>query len=255
MCVFTVASDTNRAAAISSFDSPATRCARTSASRAVNPSGRARQRRLRAFRRPGRPRHREPVPAVQRVEQPSLHRRVELRVPGRHVGDGAQDLLGAGVLGQEAAGARLQRGEHPGVVGVRGQHDDGGLGPQPPEPLGRLDPVAPGHVQVHQDDVRPQLQRLPDGVVAVDRGADDGDPGQQAQQRHQPFPHDLLVVGDEDLDIRAFPFLRVHPHPTRSRGRTRLVGRHSATRNPSPVGPAVSVPPSNSARSRIPVSP
>ncbi len=38
ICVFTVASDTNRAAAISAFDSPAAMCASTSASRGVSPS-------------------------------------------------------------------------------------------------------------------------------------------------------------------------------------------------------------------------
>jgi hypothetical protein len=110
MWVFTVASDTNRAAAISAFDSP----------------------------------------AAQRLEQPALHGRVELRVAGRHVGDRAQDLVRARVLGQEAAGAGRERGEDPGVVGVRGQHDDQGVRPQAAQPLGGLDAVAARHVQVHQ---------------------------------------------------------------------------------------------------------
>src|ERR1700722_8872181 len=114
MWVFTVASDTYRAAAISALDSPAAMCTSTSASRGVSPSGASvpPASRPSPASRPGAPGgpvgvgHREPVTAVQRVKQPSLDGRVELRVPRRHVGNGAQDLIGAGVLGQETAGAR-----------------------------------------------------------------------------------------------------------------------------------------------------
>src|SRR6185312_13543415 len=106
---------------------------------------------------------------------------------------------------------------------------------------------------------------------AVGRGTDDDDPGQQADQRDQPLPDDLLVIGDQHPDIRA--------HRASARGTTGAcgamvacgvtgasrvtrpgvaagpVGSPSRTWKPWSVGPAVSLPPSSSARSRIPVSP
>jgi hypothetical protein len=59
------------------------------------------------------------------------------------------DLVGVGILEQEAGCARPQ-GSVDEVVGVKGRQDDhlrrftGGL-----EPLGRLDPVHDGHANVH----------------------------------------------------------------------------------------------------------
>ena len=78
----------------------------------------------------------------------------------------------------------------------------------------------------------------PDGVLAVDRRAHDLHVGQQGEQGRQALPDDRLVIGDQ--------------HPG---GRPGHAGSHSRTRNRSPVAPAVSSPPSSSARSRMPVSP
>ena len=76
-----------------------------------------------------------------------------------------------------------------------------------------------------------------DSFVAVGGGADDLDAVEQPEQRREAFADDALVVGDEDADRVVMP------------------GTHNSTRKPSAVGPAVSVPPSSSARSRMPVSP
>ena len=105
------------------------------------------------------------------------------------------------------------------------------------EAAGGLDAVAARHAQVHQHDVRPQPVGERERLVAVGRRADDLDPGEQPEQGGESFADDALVVGDQDADGC------VH------------AGTHSSTRNPLPVGPAVSVPPSSSARSRMPVSP
>jgi len=70
--------------------------------------------------------------------------------------------------------------------------------------------------------------------VREDTFADGLDALHQAEHHAQPFVDHPLVVGDE--------------HPNHA-------GTASSTRNPWPVGPALRVPPSSSARSRIPVSP
>jgi len=113
------------------------------------------------------------------------------------------NLVGAGVLGQESKGTGLQRGKDPGIVGVRGEDDHAGLGLFLAQPLGGLDPVAARHVQVHQDDVGAQLAGLADGVVAVDGRTDHLDARQQSDERDEPFPDDLLVIGYEHPDRRA----------------------------------------------------
>src|SRR5262249_21184613 len=68
----------------------------------------------------------------------------------------------------------------------------------------------------------------------VRRRPDEFDALEQAEQRAEALAHDALVVGEQDADH---------------------AGSHSWTRKPSSVGSAQRRPPSNSARSRIPVSP
>ena len=74
-------------------------------------------------------------------------------------------------------------------------------------------------------------------LVAITGRTDHLDSLEQPEQGGQPFAHDPLVVGEEDPDGV------VH------------AGIHKATRKPSEMLPAVSWPPSSSARSRMPVSP
>ena len=68
------------------------------------------------------------------------------------------------------------------------------------EAAGGLDPVAAGHPQVHQHDVRPKPDRERERLVAVGCGADDLDAGEQAEQGCESFADDPLVVGDQDAD-------------------------------------------------------
>jgi hypothetical protein len=120
------------------------------------------------------------------------------------------------------------------VVGVcRQRHDvDAGL---VAEATGCLDAVAAGHAQVHQDHVRALLARQCQRLLTVGGRAHHLHPLQQVEQQHQPVSDYALVVGYHDADGH--------------------VGSHSVTRNPEPVGPADRVPPSSSARSRMPVIP
>lgn len=111
---------------------------------------------------------------------------------------------------------------------------------------------------------------LADRVVTVDGGAHDDDAGEQAEQRHQPVPDNLLIVGDQYPD--EWPGIRYGrgelrgrhgtgslPGPTSTcaddRCSAAAPGSRSRTVKPAADGPADRLPPSSSARSRIPVSP
>ena len=67
--------------------------------------------------------------------------------------------------------------------------------------------------------------------------ADDLDAGDQPEKGAEPFADHALVIGHQDAD------------------RAGHAGTCNSTRNPPSVGPAVSVPPSSSARSLMPVRP
>ena len=103
-----------------------------------------------------------------------------------------------------------------------------------PQPACRLDPVAAGHAQVHEHDIGPGCPGQLDCFLAVGGSADDLDVLEQAEQGLEALPDDALVVGDQHADHR---------------------GIHNSTRNPPGVGPAVTVAPISSARSRMPVRP
>ena len=65
---------------------------------------------------------------------------------------------------------------------------------------GCLDPVQAGHPDVHQHHVRAQLTAHPHRLAAVARGAEHGEVRLRVQQRGEPGPHHLVVVGDDDAD-------------------------------------------------------
>jgi hypothetical protein len=168
-----------------------------------------------------------------------LDRRVDGRLAPHHRLERLADLLGAGVLGQVAAGAGAQRLDDRALVVVGGEREHLDTGVALAQAPGRRHPVDAGHAQVHEDGVGPQLGGQGDGLLAVGGGPDDLDATQQPEQHHQALADDPLVVGDQHPDHHR----RAH------------AGTHSSTRKPVSVGAAVSVPSSSSARSRMPVSP
>ena len=192
MWVLTVASVTKSRPAIWVLVRPAAIRARTSASRVVSPSGSG----AAAAGRDG---------AVCRCggEQSGVHGGVEDGLPGGGGVQGAGDLGAAGVLGEVAQGAGVQRGQDVGVVGEGGEHDDLGVGVLGADPGGRGDPVDDGHGKVHQHHVGVQLGGQGDGLFAVGGGADDLDAGGQAEQGDQAFPDRGLVVGDQHPQRRS----------------------------------------------------
>src|SRR5699024_8805334 len=97
------------------------------------------------------------------------------RVPAVHGADRAQQVLGLGVLEQEAAGPGTDRGDHVLVEVEGGQHDDlrrPALGGLREDLRGGLDPVLARHAHIHQHHVDPAGAQLLDGGGAV-RGLDD----------------------------------------------------------------------------------
>jgi hypothetical protein len=146
----------------------------------------------------------------------------------------------AGILGEVAAGAGAQGGENRRVVGVGRQDHDGDLGVAPGQPARGLDAVEHGHVEVEKDHVGMLAGDGFEGRLAVGRGGDHLDVGEQAEQHDESFAHAGLVVGDDD------------PQRCRPAGHR---GTFAVTTQSFPSGPALSVPSRRRRRSRIPVSP
>jgi hypothetical protein len=162
--------------------------------------------------------------------------------------DGPRNLRDPGVLGQVTPGARLERIENRRFIGVRGQDHDLGVRLRRPDPPGRLDPVEPGHPQVHQYDVGAMASAQRHRLLTVTGGGDWLDVGRGIEQGHEAFPDHRLVVHDHHPDGAVHRISR----PARADGGA---GSRSSTRHPPFTRPALRVPPSNSARSRIPRTP
>ncbi len=164
------------------------------------------------------------------------------------------DLVAVGVLGEVAAGAGLERREERIVVGVGRQDHDLCARMLGADPARRLHAVAARHAQVHQDHVRGVFGDQPQRLLAVTGRTDHLDARQQPQQHHDALAHHRLVIGHDDPSRRPRRAVLSHAAPCH----TRHPGTRSRTTNPScsgPAGPASRVPPSSSARSRIPRRP
>ncbi len=220
ICVLTVAPLTTSAAAISPFDKPAAISFRTSTSRDVSWSGSTR------------------VGADCACEhgshEPLLDHRIEVCSPGGKRSDRLLDLLGARVLRQVAARARLERREQRLVVRVCREDEHLDVGEVGADAAGCFGAVEAWHAQVHEHDIGALTTRVLHCLDAVRRDAHDLDAVDQADEHRQPVAHHPLIVGDQHAN-----------HP----------GTSSSTRQPVSVAPARIVPPARSSRSRIPASP
>jgi hypothetical protein len=136
-----------------------------------------------------------------RLDQGLLDGRVQGRLAARYALQGLADLVGAGVLGEVAERAGAEGVDDRAVVGVGGKDHHLDLGMGGPQAAGGLHPVYPGHPQVHQDHVRPELGGEGQRLLAVRGGADHLDVGQQAEQHGQAFADDALVIGGQHADL------------------------------------------------------
>jgi hypothetical protein len=117
-------------------------------------------------------------------QQPLLDQRIQHCLPGGGCLQGTADLGSGRVLGQVAERPGLQRADDRLVVGVRGEHDDAGVRMLGGDPPGRGHPVAAGHVQVHEHDLRADRGDKLGRRLTVRRLAGHDDSWQRAEQQH-----------------------------------------------------------------------
>ena len=178
--------------------------------------------------------------AAQRAfEQPPLDRWVQQRLARDDYTNRVLDLRRGGVLGQVPPCAGVEGSKDRVVVGVGRQHDDARVWQVAQDAASGGHAVAARHAQVHQHDVRSVAVRKLGGFFTVRRGRHYFDSWREPQQHDQAFAHHRLVVRDQHANCWRLYF----------------VGSHRRTLNPLATGPASSVPPRSSARSRIPTRP
>src|SRR5207253_7589253 len=106
-------------------------------------------------------------------------------------------------LDQELAGPRLHSPPQVVPLALDRHDDDRGPGRLLGQHLGRLDAVHDRHVDVHQDQVRGDLLRLLDALLAIDGGGDDLDVGLEGEQLLEIVQRAGDVVHDQDFDWLA----------------------------------------------------
>ncbi len=160
------------------------------------------------------------------------------RIPPGHGSNTVQEHVRLGVFEEEPARPEAQGLVHVIVLVERREDHD----PRPVQALllqdlpRGLEPVHPGHPDVHQHDVGDELHGAAEGGLAVVGLAHHLDVRLGVEQRPKARPDQRLVVGEQDPD---------HAAPSSgSVARTR--------KPPSGRGPASSSPPSADARSRMP---
>jgi hypothetical protein len=126
--------------------------------------------------------------------------RADVHAAGGRGADGVEQFLEGGRLGDVSGRPRLEHPRRPSLVDVaaEGHHPDAGrLVHDLPR---RLDAVQPRHLDVHEDDVRPQLRRQGHRLAAVGGVGNDGQAGRLVDQAPQAVADERVVVPDEDPD-------------------------------------------------------
>ena len=114
-------------------------------------------------------------------------------------GDGAHrldEVLGVGVLEQEAAGPGAETREDV-VVLVEGGEDDDPRQVVRDDPAGCLDAVHDRHLHVHEHDVGSQLAAQPDGLGPVVRLTDHLEVLLDGEDEREAGAHEPVVVDEE----------------------------------------------------------
>ena len=130
---------------------------------------------------------------------------------------GAAQLLH--VDGLEQVGVHVQLQRPPGVLKllVAGDQNHPRVGPRAPQRLDEVQAVDEGHVDVHQQDVRPQFfRRLQRDLAVLGLRADLAGQAQPVDLRVQAAANLGLVVRNQDLPPFHCPYLLIPP-PLRTR--------------------------------------
>ena len=191
-------------------------------------------------------------PGGEALDEAARRARGHDRIAVVNVTDRSHELLQAGVLEEEAAGAGADRLEGVFVEVEGGQDQDSGAGAASRavsaaataaahDAARRLDPVHPRHSHVHEDDVGLDAGQQLDGGGAVVGLPDELDVVLRLQQHVEAQPVHLLIIDQHDPDRHGSPF---------------LIGRTARTRKPpSALGPVSRVPPWEATLSRMPTRP
>jgi hypothetical protein len=178
-------------AAMSALDSPRPTSTRTSSSRSVrslSSTGAGERGAVRALHELG--------------DEPAGHAGRQERVAGGQGPDAGQQLFGAGVFEQEAAGPGPQRAVHVLVEIERGENEHFGRRTlrRGNDLAGRFDPVGHRHTDIHQDHIWVMAGHQVDGFGTVGRFADHSHVVGCVDQHPEAAPHQSLVIGDHDAD-------------------------------------------------------
>src|SRR5207244_650066 len=188
-------------------------------------------------------------------EYPRSHSWVEVRLARRHNPDRSHDLLAWRVLEQEASGSGSQcAGEHLIVVEC-GQDEDWRAAGQATQPTGGLGAIDVLHSNVHYHDVGPQLIGGRDHLSPISAIADHLEALLRAEDHPQTRPHQRLVVDEKHARGRGARHVSWASSARSLAAWLSASGREQSTAQPAPSGPATTLPPSSSARSRMPMSP
>ena len=188
---------------------------------------------------PGRRRRcRRPVDG----QHPGGDRGVEPRSAVRHHPHRPLQVLCGHALEHEAGRAGPEHARQHLIVVERGERQHRRAALAAAHLAGGLHAVDHGHPRVHQDHVGPQGLDRGEDLAAVGALADDLEAEGVSQDAPQSGSHQLLIVDQQDPDHGVL------------RGLT-STGSVARTSQPRPPGPASQLPPSDSARSRIPTRP
>jgi len=119
------------------------------------------------------------------------------------VPDGVDELVGGERLHQELARAGEHRAAEVVLLALDAHHDDRRLGDGVRDDLRRRDPVHVGHVDVHEDHVRPVLLGHVDGFLPAAGGSGDLHVGLEPDQLREVLSRVGDVVDNEDADLFA----------------------------------------------------
>lgn len=105
------------------------------------------------------------------------------------------------MLGHEVDRARLSGASTSAGVVLHAEHHDGAVGRDVTQGSCGLDAVKHGHLDVHQDDIRPDARDLGDGYPAVSSFANDDEVWFHAEAHPEALPHGVLVVYEEESNL------------------------------------------------------
>ena len=144
---------------------------------------------------------REHVALVAAGEELGHQGRVDVALAGRDLLDRAHERAVRRFLQDVSLGAGLEAAAEERALRVGGEDQHLGLGQLLAEQPRRLEPVHPGHADVHDHDVRLASERQLDRALPVGCLAHDPDVRSAREREPEPFAHDFVVVDDQGRDL------------------------------------------------------